>query len=252
MKAFRAFTLVELLAVIAIIAILVALILPVLDRAKNEAAKTSDLNNLRQILIALHAYAGDNRDSLTAPNWDYGQARPDGTAPPPGWLYALNLSASGTNAFNAEAGLLWKSLRDGKIFLCPADRPDETYLYKGKRVQRPQRLSSYIMNGAVIGFRTGYHSNSPPVKITQMRSGDCLLFEADGRSPFNFNDGSSWPNEGITVRHLMGATLAFVDGSSGYVHLHDWQSDVADTNKNYLWCFPNTADGGDLIYGHNR
>ena len=108
------------------------------------------------------------------------------------------------------------------------------------------------MNGAVIGFRTGYHSNAPPVKISQMRSGDCVLFEADDRAPFNFNDGSSWPSEGITRRHLNGATMAVVDGSSSYVRLPDWQSDVADTNKNRLWCYPDTADGRDLVYGHNR
>ena len=250
MKIVRAFTLVELLVVIAIIAILAALLLPGLSHAQNQTAETADLNNLRQVMIALHVYTADNKDVLTWPNWDYGGAMPDGTARA-GWLYTPDLSARGTNVFNGKAGLLWNSLRGGKVLLCPMDQPDELYATKsGKVAQRPQQLSSYIMNGAVMGFRSGYHSNAPPVTISQMRPGDCVLWEADGRDPFNFNDGSSWPSEGITTRHLNGATQAAVDGSSSYVRWADWQNDAADTNKNRLWCYPNTANGGDPVYGH--
>src|ERR1017187_4778936 len=96
------FTLLELLVVIAIIAILAALLLPALSRAKNQAAKAGDLNNLRQIMIAIHVYTGDNNDVLTWPNWDYGGAMPDGTARA-GWLYTPDLSATGTNVFNGRA-----------------------------------------------------------------------------------------------------------------------------------------------------
>jgi type II secretory pathway pseudopilin PulG len=235
---------------IAIIAILAALLLPTLSNAKNQAAKTADLNNLRQILIALRVYTGDNNDLLTWPNWDYGGAMPDGTARA-GWLYKPDLSAVGTNVFNGKAGQLWDALHGGKVLLCPMDQPDALYTTKsGKVVQREQQLSSYIMNGAVIGFRSGFHSNSPPVKISQMQPGDCVLWEADERNPYNYNDGSSWPLEGITRRHLNGATQAAVDGSSSYGRWPDWQKDAADTNKNRLWCYPNTANGGDPVYGH--
>jgi prepilin-type N-terminal cleavage/methylation domain-containing protein len=251
MKA-RAFTLIELLVVIAIIAILAALLLPVLSRAKNSGAKATDLNNLHQIMIALHVYTGDNNDVLTWPNWDYGRAMPNGTARA-GWLYTPDISETGTNIFNAKAALLWNSLHGGKVLLCPMDQPDELYTTKsGKVAQRAQQLSSYIMNGAVIGFRSGYHSNAPPVKISQMQPGDCVLWEGNEREPFNFNDGSSWPSEGISARHQNGATQAAVDGSSSYVRVVDWSNDVADTNKNRLWCYPNTANGGDPVYGHNH
>ena len=55
-----AFTLIELLAVIAILVILMALMLPTLASARDQARKTACLSNLRQIGIAIQAYASDN------------------------------------------------------------------------------------------------------------------------------------------------------------------------------------------------
>lgn len=61
-----AFTLVELLVVVAILALLLAILLPSLGAARAQSRAATCGTNLRELGIATHVYADENRDALIA------------------------------------------------------------------------------------------------------------------------------------------------------------------------------------------
>lgn len=228
----HAFTLIELLVVIAIIGILAGLLMPVLSKAKSNAAKVTDINNLRQMMMAVSLYCQDSADVLPWPNWARGDVDPDTGVSRVGWLYTLNRAAVGPARYNPRTGSMWTYMLNEKMYFCPQDQRGIT--------SRSQQSSSYAMNGAVCGYDSIVY---PPIKLGLLRSSDCAFWETDETNPNYFNDGANYPTEGVSARHLQGAIQAAFDGSVSFVSLLNWYNDVADPNRNRLWCFPGSPDG---------
>jgi prepilin-type N-terminal cleavage/methylation domain-containing protein len=271
----RGFTLIELLVVIAIIAILAAMLLPALAKAKDKAMRTTDLNGVRQILIAVNMYATDNTDFPPHPGWG-GIAGGYPNSGPDCWAYATRLPttlapipnaagvATSPLAYTAqdrwfEAGQLYPFLKTKKVMFCPLDVTESAGNKKTQWTARECKLTSYTFNGTLIKGTGGV--TVKPFKMGQFKGTDIILWEANEVEPFWFNDAGNKPTEGVSQRHAAaraarvdqnvngGAIVGRLTGASSFIKYELFRQmagnapagNFPNTVNNDLW---NTPGGG--------
>jgi prepilin-type N-terminal cleavage/methylation domain-containing protein len=228
------FTLIELLVVIAIITILAALLLPVLSAAKASAQRTDCLNNLRQISLGIHLYAGDNGDTLPA-------------APNVTWvsLETNHFAIFYKRLMKNYVGLHGASSPQDKLFACPADTfyydfPSLAYEAQSLHDQFASDYSSY-------GFNGNAETNPlPPAHLDETSYGGIsgrqqasikdpvktvLLAEIPGFSPWSWHQPQKLPSGQYGVNDAKN-TVSFVDGHVSYVKIY-WNANFNLTSCCY-------------------
>ncbi len=143
----QGFTLIELLVVIAIIAILAGLLLPGLARAKDSGRRAACTANLRQIGIAIHAYAQDHNGWMP-----YGPQAPPFSHPSE--LYPSTGSPTSLLSLRdgrpAGLGLMLASTlaQTPRVLFCPgADQPTDALAELIKVGTNQARGSYYYRHG---------------------------------------------------------------------------------------------------------
>jgi prepilin-type N-terminal cleavage/methylation domain-containing protein len=194
------FTLIELLVVIAIIVILMALTLPAIQKVRAAADKLRCANNLKQIGIALHNYAGDHGGF------------------PPGGFYPAGVTGS---SWSVQARILPYIEQDSLQKLIDFSLP-----YSAQPLVTQARVNTYIcpsdskvrqrVDGSLIHFPLNYVANMGSWLVFHQGSG----FAGDGTLP----PSNRSAHLGVTfaaIRDGTSNTIGFSECKSYQAYLRD-------------------------------
>jgi prepilin-type N-terminal cleavage/methylation domain-containing protein/prepilin-type processing-associated H-X9-DG protein len=276
-----AFTLIELLVVIAVIAVLVGLLLPSLAGARRAGRASVCLSNVRQLHLALDAYATDARDRYApgAPEVIANLTRWHGSRP--------TLSA----AFSPEGGTLTEYLQSGDgpaasraARACPEFAAVASALASAN-VGFERSAGGYGYNNAYCGIeraaagadpasgrevwtqvtdRLGARRASFQRPAATLGFADCALADGNraagsgGLIEYSFAEPRYWPelpgqraDPSIHFRHSGAASIAWLDGHAGSEKMtFSWSSGLysADARTLGVGWFGKTDDNGGFAY----
>ena len=191
MRTRHAFTLIELLVVIAIIAVLIGLLVPAVQKVREAANVTQCVNNEKQLMLALHAYAGANNGRLPPSNFYQVVNQATGNAAEGSAFYALLPYYEQGGVFNAytrdipKPGYLTACFVPLAVHVCPSD---PTISGGIGTVPPNYATGNYALNLALLGANGTFNVKGafPPYKIETIPDGSSNtigLVEASGCFP---------------------------------------------------------------------
>ncbi len=235
---------IELLVVIAIIAILAGMLLPALSNAKERGQRAKCMSNFKQIMLATTMYADDNEDYMPYTGWS------SGTTKRPNWIYTRYPKSRGSKSRwndQVQEGQLWAYHKSRGVYWCPIHRTN-TPAFRNSEYQ----AGSYVMNGAISAYGTTPAGTSfQSYKKNLFKPNVIVYWEADETNPSDWDNATSRPTEGITVRHSEGSVVGSMGGHVDYFKRLDFLREAGSSSvrgfpgqrPGRLWANPNSRDG---------
>jgi prepilin-type N-terminal cleavage/methylation domain-containing protein len=227
----RAFTLMELLVTLAIIGILAALLLSALGGAKEIARRTTCINNLHQVNLALALYADDHADFLRSAAKDY---------------HIYFTYKDSIQSYLTRNG----SSTNNRIFVCPTDDFDcaapaigdffspEIVTGRGFHHLKQTDYSSYIFNGEAASS-TDARATQKAFSSVRQPSKLALVGELSAAIGLSAHDHkqSKQVNDAKNV-------MAFVDEHVSYIPIY-WNGKTGAANMPVAY---NPPTGYDYVW----